>query len=121
MADFTGTPFNGLTHIQAGIDEAVVAMFDPDTSRPFTLKTLILMTDGIPNPATPQAVKDSAQVAADLGVKIYTVTFGTAADRGLMIQVARIGNAQHYHADTDEELKQAFRTIALTIPLTITE
>lgn len=121
MADFTATPFNGMTHIQAGIDEAVVAMFDPDTSRPFTLKTLILMTDGIPNPATPQAVMNSAQSAADLGVKIYTVTFGTAADQGLMIQVARLGDGEHYHADTDEELKQAFRTIALTMPLTFTE
>ena len=64
---------------------------------------------------------DSAQAAADLNVKIYTVTFGTAADQNLMQQVATIGSGEHYHAATAQELVDIFRQIALTIPLTFTE
>ena len=50
MAAHTGTVFNGLTHISKGIDEGVQALFHSG-ARPFAFKTMVLMTDGIPNPA----------------------------------------------------------------------
>ena len=121
MNDYTNTIFNGLTHISAGIDEGVDALFNATYSRPYALKTMVLMTDGIPNPATPQAVLNSAQAAANQNVKIYTVSFGTAADQNLMQQVAIIGDGKHYHAANAQELKDIFREIGLTIPLTFTE
>jgi len=121
MHDYTNTIFNGLTHISAGIDKGVDALFNGTHSRPFALKTMVLMTDGIPNPATPSTVLSSAQAAADQNVKIYTVTFGTAADQNLMQQVADIGDGKHYHASSAQELSDIFREIGLTIPLTFTE
>ena len=121
MAAISGTVFNGMTHISAGLDEAVGALFDSNTSRPFAAKTIVLMTDGIPNPGSPQEVLDSAQAAVDMDVKIYTVTFGTAADQGLMSNVADIGSGEHCHAEDVAGLQDAFRAIALTIPLTFTE
>ena len=121
MGAISNTVFNGMTHISAGLDEAIVALFDSSTSRPFAAKTIVLMTDGIPNPGSPQQVRDSAQAAVDLNVKIYTVTFGTAADQNLMRDVADIGEGEHYHATDATELGTVFRQIALTIPLTFAE
>ena len=121
MDDHSSTVFNGLTHISKGIDEGVEALFH-DGARPFAFKTMVLMTDGIPNPATPSSVLNSAQDAADLNVKIYTVTFGTAADQTLMQQVATIGSGEHYHAaDADELSDVSSGKLHLTIPLTFTE
>ena len=117
MATISGTVFNGLTHISAGLDQATDVLFDDQVARPFASKTIVLMTDGIPNPGTPQQVRDRAQAAADLDVRIHTVTFGTAADQSLMQDVAQIGGGQHYHAADTEELNAIFREIALTIPL----
>jgi len=121
MNNHTNTIFNGLTHISAGIDKGVEALFDPTHGRPFALKTMVLMTDGIPNPATPQTVLDAAQAARNQAVTIHTVTFGTAADQNLMQQVATIGEGDHYHADNAQDLRDIFREIGLTIPLTFTE
>jgi hypothetical protein len=38
-----------------------------------------------------------------------------------MQQVAIIGDGKHYHAANAQELKDIFREIGLTIPLTFTE
>jgi hypothetical protein len=121
MAAISSTVFNGMTYISAGLNEGVAALFDSATSRPFASKTIVLMTDGIPNPGTPEEVLYSAQAAVDLNVKIYTVTFGTASDQSLMRDVAEIGGGEHYHAADTAELRAVFRTIARTIPLTFTE
>ncbi len=121
MAVISGTVFNGLTNIAAGIDEGVVALFAEGSSRPFAAKTMVLMTDGIPNPSNPAQVRARATVAANRNVKIYTVTFGDAADQGLMRDVADIGSGEHYHADNESQLDEIFRQIALTIPLTFTD
>jgi hypothetical protein len=121
MGTISNTVFNGMTHISAGLDESVEALFDISSSRPFASKTIVLMTDGIPNHGSPQQVLDSAQTAVELNVKIYTITFGTAADQNLMSDIADIGAGEHYHATDVTELRAAFRKIALTIPLTFTE
>ncbi len=121
MNIITNRKFNGLTHITAGLDKGVVALLDESTSRQYAMKTIVLMTDGIPNPANPQQVRERAQAAADLNIRIYTVSFGTSADQDLMRDVAQIGRADHYHASTAAELRDVFRQIGLTIPLTFTD
>ena len=46
MDTITARIFNGATDIAAGIDSGTSVLLDPNHSRPFAVKTLILMSDG---------------------------------------------------------------------------
>ncbi len=73
------------------------------------------MTDGNHNTGINplQVVPDA--VAAH--VVVHTITFSQGANQGLMRQVAERTGGSHLHADTNEELTEVFREIALQIPI----
>lgn len=119
MDEISARIFNGATNIAAGIDTGVSVLTDPDNSREFAVKTLILMTDGVPTEGGNPVV--SATAAANQNVTIHTITFGAGADQNLMQQVAAAANGEHFHALDAETLREVFRTIALTVPVTFTE
>ncbi len=119
MDDITSRIFNGATDIAAGIDTGVAVLMDPDSSREFAVKTMVLMTDGVPT--TGGDVMTAAQAAAAQNVTIHTVTFGAGADQALMQDVAAAGGGHHFHALDAEGLQDVFRQIALTVPVTFTE
>jgi len=118
MDDITGRIFNGATDIAAGIDSGKDVLLDPDSSRPFAVKTMILMSDGIPTSGGDPLV--AAANAAQHNITIHTISFGEA-DQNLMQQIASAGSGQHFHALDAESLKAVFQKIALTIPVTFTE
>jgi len=108
----------GFTSISRGM-MAGQTILEGSRSRDFVERTMIVMTDGLHNRGPePRGV---AQALADDDVVIHTITFGRGADQTRMRQIANIGRGRHFHAENGEQLKQAYREIALTLSTIITE
>jgi len=111
--------WNGATNISAGLDAGVVALTNPDTTRPFAAKTMVLFTDGHATHGRP--LSDAANDAANKDITIHTVTFGDGANQTDMLTVAEITGGNHYHAPDAQTLREIFREIALTLPIVFTD
>jgi hypothetical protein len=87
-------------------------------------RMMVLMTDGQANRPSPanrakSLVLDEARAAASAGIPVFTIALGAGADTNLMKQVADITQGQYFEipggqsvADYEEQLKEAFRSIA---------
>jgi Ca-activated chloride channel homolog len=118
MAAFSKKPVKGRTAISAGIDNGIKVLTGAKT-RPFAVKTMVLMTDGIHNTG-PEPVLSAAN-AANKDIVIHTVTFSDDADIARMKAVASATGGLHFHADDAKELVEVFREIAATLPVMLTE
>jgi Mg-chelatase subunit ChlD len=117
MADLSSRPVKGRTAISAGIDEGIKVLTGKKI-RPFAVKTMIVMTDGIHN-LGPEPVL-SAQKAAKKDIVIHTITFSNDADIKRMQDVAAATGGRHFHAPTAEDLARIFKEIASTLPVMLT-
>lgn len=109
---------HGGTNMEAGLVEAIDVLTS-GSAKPLAKKTIILMTDGQWNEGrNPQLV---AQQARDAGIVIHTVTFLPGAAQYDMQRVAEITGGRHYHAENEEALLEAFRELALSLPIVLTE
>ncbi|QDS97771.1 vWA domain-containing protein [Adhaeretor mobilis] len=104
----------GGTNVGDGIYEAINALSAAAHNRPWAVKVIVLMSDGQHNLGTDPVY--AAQDAADQGITVYTVTFSQEADQGRMQTVASEGSGLHFHAETDADLRDAFREIAKSLP-----
>ena len=96
--------------LEVGIDSV---QNDPGSRGNFALQSVVLMTDGNHNTGrNPISVANDAQ---RLGITVHTITFSSGANQGLMRQVAERTGGIHVHADTNQQLNDAFDTIAKTI------
>jgi Mg-chelatase subunit ChlD len=111
-------PVKGRTAISAGIDDGIQVLTGRET-RPFAVRTMILMTDGIHN-LGPEPVL-SARVAAGRDIVIHTITFSSDADIARMRAVAAATGGKHFHAPSARELVRIFEEIARTLPVLQTE
>lgn len=111
FASETPAGFTGIGRaLEVGIDSI---QNDAGSRGPFTLKAVVLMTDGNQNRGIgPEVV---AQRAQQLGIIVHTITFSSGANESLMRQVADTTGGIHVHADTNQQLNDAFDTIAKTI------
>ena len=111
----TQTP-DGFTGIGRALEIGLDSIQNDAGSRgPFTLKSVVLMTDGRQNRGiNPIAV---SQEARRLGITVHTLTFSEGANQDLMIRVAENTGGIHVHADTNEQLADAFEQIANTIQI----
>ena len=91
-------------------------------------KAIILLTDG--RRTTGPHPNDAARLAAERGVKVFTVGFGTAAGAQVPIEgysiymafdeetlktVAELTRAEYFHASTGAELKKVYETLSSRI------
>ncbi len=118
MADIGKKPVKGSTSISAGLDDGIKVLTGKDT-RPFAVKTIVLMTDGIHNYGKEPI--NSARVAAKNDITIHTITFGDDADVKRMKAVAEAAHGKHFHATSPEQLTSIFREIAATLPVLTTK
>jgi Mg-chelatase subunit ChlD len=118
MASLSQKPVKGSTAISAGIDDGIKVLTGAKT-RPYALKTMVLMTDGIHNTG-PEPVL-SAKAAKQKDIVIHTITFSDDADIKRMKDVAAATGGVHIHAESEDELVDAFRKIAATLPVMLTE
>lgn len=116
MDAFLARGIGGSTAIGEGLREGVRAL---DTARPFAVKTIVLMTDGRHNlGVAPESVVADAIAA---GATVHTVTFSPNADIARMRAIAERTNGRSFHADTAADLAAAFREIARTLPVLVTD
>ncbi|MEQ8850001.1 TadE/TadG family type IV pilus assembly protein [Botrimarina sp.] len=116
MAAFMQNGIGGSTAIGQGLREGIEALED---ARPYAVKTIVLMTDGRHNQGvTPENV---ANDAARANCTVHTVGFSPNADSRRLRTVASRTGGQYYHADTAGDLAEAFREIARTLPVLITD
>jgi Flp pilus assembly protein TadG len=118
MAALSSKPVKGRTAISAGLDEGIKVLSGKKV-RPFAVKTMILMTDGIHNEG-PEPVL-SAKQAAKQDIVIHTITFSNEADIKRMQEVAAATGGRHFHAPTAEDLTRIFKEIASTLPVLLTD
>jgi len=96
--------------LEVGLDSV---QNDAGSRGAFSLKSVVLMTDGNQNRGINPFVV--AQQAKELGIIVHTITFSDGANETLMEMVANETGGSHLHANTDQELIDAFDTIARTI------
>lgn len=118
MTSFMENGIGGTTAIGEGLREGLRAIQGPN-ARPFALKTVVLMTDGIHNTGVEPIV--AAREASAAGLTVHTVTFSRGAEQGRMRAVANETGGRHFHADTAGDLSEVFREIARTLPVLLTE
>lgn len=115
----TFEPFqpNGMTAIGLGLQAGLNSVRTDPLARPFAEKTVIVMTDGHHNTGV-----SPLTVAASAGATtIHTVTFGSGANQSMMRDLARQGNGIHLHANSNQQLAEAFREIARQLSVMLVE
>lgn len=65
-------------------------------SRPWVAQVIVVLTDGRHN--TGSRPERAAELAADQGIAVNTITFSAEADRFRMRKVASHGGGKHFHA-----------------------
>ena len=109
----------GFTGIGRALSMGLDSIQNDINSRQFSLKAIVLMTDGNQNRGvSPDVI---AQDCADAGIVVHTITFSQGANQKLMQDVARISGGTHLHADNNAQLVEAFETIAKQIQVLIIE
>lgn len=109
----------GFTAIGEGMNIGRDSVLNDPLARPFALKTLLVMTDGIQNRGV------DARVIAERcdrdNVVVNTVTFSDGANQSLMQECADITDGIHMHADDNDDLVFIFREIARQLPSLLIE
>lgn len=124
--------YHSWTNIGAGMQKARKEL--ENNSRAGTFKMIVLMTDGnanwvnggVDSEGADQYVLDEAQLCADAGYPIVTISLGANADSSLMDEVAEISGGVHFSvpggqsvSDYTSDLLEVFQTIAAARPLKI--
>ena len=119
--------YSGPTNIGAGMRVARQEL--TNNGRRETLKTMIVLTDGIANRpgSTSQAralVEAEAEYAADAGIAITTISLGANAQTDLMDHVAEVTRGVHFNVpggqsveQYEQPLRDVFHEIARQRPL----
>jgi Ca-activated chloride channel family protein len=118
MDRLSSRPVAGRTAISAGLDNGN-RVLTGSRVRPFALKSILLMTDGLHNTG-PEPIL-SARESAAKNIVVNTVTFSDDADFARMKAVAEATGGRHFHAEDSQELEEIFREIAKTLPVLTTE
>ena len=133
-------PING-TAIEKGMTEGLELVLENGVSRPFAEKVIVVMTDGVNSQGGAQVVVQGAEdivaeaEANNEEITIHTLTFGDGTGitanpdfpntsdepwAGAMVDVARVGNGQHFHAEEADDLRAQLRRIANILPTIFT-
>jgi hypothetical protein len=111
-------PIYGSTNMAAGIDKGVEVLTASDV-KPYAQRTMILMSDGQWNDGRHPV--DAAEDARDKGITIHVVTFLPGAKSADAENVAKTTGGVYIHANNATELTAAFRKIARTLPVVLTD
>jgi len=107
---------DAISRLQPGGDTAMgdairtASVLLSQEARPDARKTVLLLTDGIANRGIPPI--NAAQIAKDNGLTIFTVAYGSDADRSTLSQIASMTGGKYYQALTGQDLVSTFSDIA---------
>lgn len=108
----------GGTNMSAGIDEGTEVLSAANV-RPYAERIMILMTDGQWNQG--RNPLDAAADALNAGITIHTIGFLSAGQSSTLIDIAELTGGKYYAASNEDALEDAFRDLALTLPIVITK
>jgi len=111
-------PIYGATNMSAGIDKAVETLTASNVL-PYATRTVVLMTDGIWNEG--RNPRDAAADARARGIVIHVVTFLPGAQSADARAIATATGGTYIHANNEAELIAAFRKLARTLPVVLTD
>jgi hypothetical protein len=117
LAVRTSRPVAGGTDLSSGLDRAV-AVLTGSNGRPLSNKVIILMTDGLWNAGRDPVL--AAQDAAAAGITVHFVSMLTGTQASLT-QAAAITGGQYYATSNAAQLQQAFRDLARSLPIVLTD
>ena len=127
LAGLTYATSSGSTHLQSGASSGPSAMLPPATNAaPGSHETaaIILLTDGQQTAGIDMMF--AARLAADRGVRVYTVGVGTPTggdvtfdgwsmrvqlDEASLKEIARITQGDYFYASTTDELKKVYDSL----------
>lgn len=113
----TSRPVAGGTNLSAGLDRAVQVLTG-NNGRPLSNKVIILLTDGVWNAGRDPVL--AAQDAAAAGITVHIVSMLTGTQASLT-QAAAITGGQYYATSNATQLQQAFRDLARSLPIVLTD
>lgn len=104
----------GLTGQKTAIGDAIAVSIKRLKDRPEEGRVLVLLTDGANNEGVMDPYK-AAALAADLGIRIYTIGVGSGysrdLDEGALIRIADATGGQYFRATDVQGLAQIYRAI----------
>lgn len=109
----------GGTNIGDGLNAGANILGTSAEARPWAIKVIVLLTDGIQNWG-PNAAS-VANTLGNQGIVIFTVSFSAEADTGLMQTVAEKGAGKHFVAVDGPQLTNAFTEIGKSLPVLLTK
>jgi Ca-activated chloride channel homolog len=109
----------GFTAIGDGILVGSDSLQSGPTARPFAFKSLIVMTDGHHN--TGSSPFSSIQIPISRRQQVHGISFGVGANQNMMRQLAESADGIYLHADAAGDLSQAFRTMARSLSVILTD
>ena len=109
----------GYTGIGRGMRVGLDSLLNDPSRRRLALRSMVVMTDGRQNRGVdPVAV---ARECLRENVVVHTITFSDGADQALMEEVAEITGGIYIHAVGNEQLVEAFQTIARQLEVILIE
>lgn len=129
--------YDRTTNIGAGLEFAIDELTS-DRARHAARKMIVLMSDGVPNvdkygnyvgDGAEGAVNyayEQAEIAADRGFQIFSVSVGYYVDRTVLQNCADIGNGEEFYAagnptEYSAQLEEIFETLGGKRPVTLIE
>ena len=109
----------GFTGIGRAMRVGLDSLLNDPTRRRLALRSMIVMTDGRQNRGVNPV--EVARECARENVVVHTITFSVGADEALMEEVAAITGGTHLHAENNQQLVEAFRTIARQLEVILIE
>ena len=116
MEDVTPGGYTGIGRaMEVGLD----SLLNDPTRRRLALRSMVVMTDGRQNRGVSPLVV--AEECRRQNVVVHTITFSVGADEALMRDVAETTGGIHIHAVGNEQLVEAFQTIARQLEVILIE
>ncbi len=116
MVAHTNNLSAGGTNIPRGLGKGIDQVLNEFNARPYAMKTIIVMTDGVGgNP-----VNAAKEAFDEHHIMMHSITFGRRANTRLMKRMAEVTGGKHWHANDMTDLVEAYVEIAKDIPTVLT-
>jgi hypothetical protein len=100
------------SRLDAGIRAGAASLAGAPTEH---VRHMVVLTDGLPNPTSPDDAAHAAEVARASGITISTIGLGPDVDPALLVRIAGAPE-RYYEAPDAEDLPTVFRALAWRPP-----
>lgn len=107
----------GDTDIAAGLAAVPQAYQSAEVRSETGNRVVILFTDGLVTSGSDPVAE--AEKLYNAGYTVNVISFSNQADQALARDIAEVGGGMHWHADDENELNEAFKNIAESLPGTL--